>query len=149
MAAIAAEKAPRLLDLAADRTGVSVIEALALLAQPDAHGDGQAELLRPVEQRLQVVLAPGPQRVPARLFEGFEVDAASAPFDRVRSAVAQEVVAGRIPLDLDDRGHVPAGLSGDRAEPERNARMTACATVLRGRIKTPVERRGLIRSPWE
>ena len=55
----------RTLVLGGDLIGVVVIEAVALVAEPDAHRDRQTMALRLVEQCLQFVRPPGADRITA------------------------------------------------------------------------------------
>ena len=53
---------------------------------------------------------------PPAALDRLEVHAAAAPFDDIRPAVAQQLVGGAVPLNLDDRGSAVAGNHGDRPE---------------------------------
>src|SRR6185436_9441195 len=91
---------PRLLVLFGDLVEVVVLEAVPLVAQPDAEGDGESELLRLVEHRLCVVAdAPRAERISAALLEQFLRRAAAGALDEVGLAVAEErPVAGAVGL---------------------------------------------------
>ena len=72
---------------------IAVVEAVALVTEPDADGHRQTERVRRIEARANVIRAPGTQRVGTRRRELFQRCVPAGTADEVRLATAQQLPA--------------------------------------------------------
>ena len=96
---------------------IVVVETVALMAEPDADSDGQAERVRLVQEFTNAVRRPRTNRVAARGRKLFQGRAAAGALDEVGLAAAQQLPAlfGRFEFDWYGLGHdAPAKKQGPR-----------------------------------
>ena len=117
--------------LLADLCLVVVVEAVALVTEPDAHGHGQAEGVRLVETRADVVGPPGAHRVCPRGRQLLQRSVPAGATNEVRLTAAQQLPA--LPclaqFHRDGLGQTRPRATAPGADSRTSVRAVVCKTV--------------------